>query len=537
MRQPNIILTGFMGTGKSTVGRLIADKSSRSFIDTDELIIKQSGLTVSEIFSKKGEGHFRKLERQIAYDLENVDSSVIATGGRMLLDPLNALLLSSMGLIFCLTAPPEEIFQRLKFAGERPLLKGSDPREQIDLLLKSRESAYQQFQQVHTGDAAPEEVASEIIEKADELIRHGRWPQQLLSKLDVQHPSGQYPILIGHEILPTFRQQLSIDDSIVIITDDHIEPLYRNLINSLKPLNIITIPAGERNKNLETLIPIYSQLLESGLDRSGTIVGLGGGVVGDIAGFLAATYMRGVSLVQCPTTLLAMVDASIGGKTGVDLAQGKNLVGAFKQPEAVVADLSTLKSLPKDEIVAGMAEIIKHGLIASPILLKRVQSGASDNYAKNSDNRLQVMVVEAIMVKRQIVQEDPFERGIRAHLNLGHTFAHAIETLSHYQIKHGFAVAMGLVAAAHLSAKLGHCDPELVRTIEKLLAAVGLPTRIPAEFDPDELLQLMKSDKKRASGKVYYVLIRSVGEVFVTSNVPQNTVAAAISSLQGTETY
>ena len=439
MQQPNIILTGFMGTGKSSVGRLIAEKSNRSFIDTDELIVKQSGLTIPEIFSKKGEGHFRDLERQIAYDLENVDNSIISTGGRMLLDPLNALLLSSKGLIFCLTAPREEIFQRLKDVGERPLLEGANSREQIVRLIKSRESAYQQFQQVDTGGAAQEKVASEILEKAGELIRNGRWQQQFLSKLDIRHPSGQYPILIGHEILPTLRQHLSIDGAIVIITDEHIEPLYRDQINSIKPLQIISIPAGEQNKNLETLIPIYSQLLESGLDRSGTIVALGGGVVGDMAGFLAATYMRGVRLVQCPTTLLAMVDASIGGKTGVDLAQGKNLVGAFKQPAAVLTDLSTLKTLPKDEFQSGLAEIVKHGLIASPDLLKRVQSGALKDWVRNSDNRLQAMVVEAILVKKHVVEEDPFERGIRIRLNLGHTFAHAIETLSQYQIKHGYA--------------------------------------------------------------------------------------------------
>lgn len=532
MQQPNIVLTGFMGTGKSTVGRLIAEKSSRSYIDTDEIIIEQSDLTISEIFSKRGEGHFRELERQIAYDLENVENSVIATGGRLLLDPLNALLLSSKGLIFCLTAPPEEIVQRVKETGKRPLLEGGNPEEKIVRLLNSRQAAYQQFQQVNTGGVPPEEVASEIIEKADELIRGGRWPQRLVSNLVVHHPDGQYPILIGHEILPTLRQQLSIDGLTVIITDDHIEPLYGNLINSVSPLQIITIPAGEQHKNLETLIPIYNQLLDSGLDRSGTIVALGGGVVGDMAGFLAATYMRGVKLVQCPTTLLAMVDASVGGKTGVDLARGKNLVGAFKQPTAVVADLATLKTLPKDEFLSGMAEIIKHGLIASPHLLERARSGTWKGYAQNSDNQLQAMVVEAILVKKHIVQKDPFERGIRTHLNLGHTFAHAIETVSQYRIKHGFAVAMGLVAAAHLSSSLGHCDPELVRYIENLLVDVGLPTRIPPEFDPDDLLQVMKLDKKRTSGMVRYVLIRSAGEVFTASDVPQHAVSATISKLQ-----
>ena len=536
MKQPNIVLTGFMGTGKSTVGRLIAEKSGRSFIDTDETIIRQTGQTISEIFSKSGEQRFRELEQQIAYELENVENSVIATGGRLLLEPLNALLLSSNGLIFCLTAPPKEILRRVEGTGKRPLLEVENPEEKVVGLLKSRQTAYQQFQQIETSERTADDVASEIIAKAGRLIRDGLWSQRLVSKLSVRHPTGKYPILVGQEILPNLRQHLSTAGSLVIVTDDRLSKLNADLMNALNPLQIIEIPAGEQHKNLETIIPIYSQLLDSGLDRSGTVAAIGGGVVGDMAGFLAATYMRGVSLIQCPTTLLAMVDASIGGKTGVDLAQGKNLVGAFKQPAAVVADLSTLKTLPEEEWLSGMAEIIKHGLIANPRLLERVESVFWKKDQGSSNNQLQTMVVEAIIVKQDIVQRDPFERGIRTHLNLGHTFAHAIETLSQYRIKHGFAVAMGLVASAHLSSKLGHCDPELVSYIENLLLDVGLPTRIPPNLDPEELLQVMKLDKKRAAGMVRYVLIHSAGEVFTASDVPQQAVTATISKLQEPKT-
>jgi 3-dehydroquinate synthase len=295
------------------------------------------------------------------------------------------------------------------------------------------------------------------------------------------------------------------------------------------------MPSGEGYKNLDTVTPIYSQLLNSGLDRSGAIIALGGGVVGDMAGFLAATYMRGVKLIQCPTTLLSMVDASIGGKTGVDLAQGKNLVGAFKQPAAVLADLTTLETLPKNEFLSGMAEVIKHGIIASPNLLERIRSGSWKTYGVNTDNQFQAMIVEAINIKKEIVQEDPFERGIRAHLNLGHTFAHAIEIVSHFRIKHGFAVSMGLVTAAHLSAELGHCDPAFATTIERLLDDIGLPTRIPTNIKPDLLMEAMQRDKKRVSGRMHYVLIRAAGDVFVTSDVPPQAAVNTIIRLQKSE--
>ncbi len=524
-----------MGTGKSAVGRLLAKKTGRSFIDTDDLIVGHTGLTISEIFTTEGEDRFRELEREISRDLEQAENAVIATGGRLMLDPINALSLSGKNQVFCLTAAPDEIVERLGDERDRPLLAGADSETRITQLLKEREEGYEQFQQVATSGKSPGQVASEIIERANEMVLEGSGSQKLTSKLIIRHPNGQYPIFLGNDLLPTLSRRLSLDSSFVVITDDNVGPLYSRLIGVSRPLRTITMPSGEGYKNLETVTPIYSKLLDSGLDRSGVIIALGGGVVGDMAGFLAATYMRGVKLIQCPTTLLSMVDASIGGKTGVDRAEGKNLVGAFKQPMAVIADLTTLMTLPKDEFLSGMAEVIKHGIIASPNLLERIRSGSWKSYGLESDNQFQAMVVEAIEIKKEIVQEDPFERGIRAHLNLGHTFAHAIETVSHYRIKHGFAVSMGLVAAARLSSGLGYCDPVFTTTIERLLADVGLPTRIPPEIEAGQILAAMQRDKKRLSGRIHYVLIRAAGEVFITSNVPQQAVVDTIIGLQEPE--
>jgi 3-dehydroquinate synthase len=295
---------------------------------------------------------------------------------------------------------------------------------------------------------------------------------------------------------------------------------------------VVTIPAGEQHKTLATVQTIYNELLAAGIDRQATVVALGGGVVGDVAGFVAATYMRGVDFVQCPTSLLAMVDASVGGKTGVDLPQGKNLVGAFKQPTAVLADVTTLQTLPPAEFAAGMAEVVKHGLINDPDLFASLEIGHWRLTNQSPISNLQTLVATAIKVKRDVVQEDPFEQGRRATLNLGHTFGHAVEQVSGYRVRHGEGVAMGLVAAAHLSAQLGYCDPALQSRIEAVLQAQNLPIRIPAEFTPKAIYQAMFNDKKKAVGKLRFILLRDVGDVLMTGDVAETAVLTSLTAVQ-----
>jgi 3-dehydroquinate synthase len=354
---------------------------------------------------------------------------------------------------------------------------------------------------------------------------------ELLQRLPVTYPGGQYEVIVGADLLPRLRELAGVTGPLAVVTDSNVGPLYANQIADADC--VVTIPAGEQHKTLATIGIIYDALLAAGLDRKGTIVALGGGVVGDMAGFAAATYMRGVDFVQCPTSLLAMVDASVGAKTGVDLPQGKNLVGAFKQPQAVLADVSTLQTLPPEEFASGLAEVVKHGLIANPNLLKRLETG--DWRLQGGDqspvSNLQSLLVEAIQVKRDVVQEDPFEQRRRATLNLGHTFGHAIEQVSGYTIRHGEGVAMGLVAAANLSARLEHCDPELQPRIEALLTRLHLPTRIPANLPHEALFRAMGSDKKKAAGQLRFVLLRGAGDVFVTGDVLETAVYAALSAI------
>jgi 3-dehydroquinate synthase len=376
---------------------------------------------------------------------------------------------------------------------------------------------------IQTEGKTPEEVAA-IIDRCAGVVPVAQ--SLAAEKLYVRYPGGSYEVQVGSGLLAEVAEMVGSGPA-AVISDENVAPLFAAQCG-VEP--VLTIPAGEAHKRLETVRSLYDQLLEAKLERSGTIVALGGGVVGDVAGFVAATYLRGVRLVHCPTTLLAMVDASLGGKTGVDLPQGKNLVGAFKQPEAVVADVLALGTLPLAEVAAGMAEVVKHGLLSGPELLDELAAPAW--LPPPPPTLRQRLVARAIAVKRDVVEEDPYEQGRRATLNLGHTFAHAVEQVSNYQVRHGEAVAIGLVAAAHLSAALGYAPPALQEEIERLLRRLTLPVRIPAGLPPEALLAAMGRDKKRAAGRLRFVLIAGPGDVFVAGDVPEPQVLDTLRALQ-----
>lgn len=345
-----------------------------------------------------------------------------------------------------------------------------------------------------------------------------------MERITVNVPDASYDILIGNGLLGevvTQPERFGLDVSTVIITDSTVARLYGEPWAQQATIALIEMPAGEQHKTLETVRRLYDELVAAGADRATTIIALGGGVVGDTAGFAAATYMRGLRLVQIPTTLLAMVDSSVGGKVGVDLPQGKNLVGAFKQPAMVLIDPIVLMTLPEVERRAGMAEVIKHGLLADAALLEP---------ELHHPDRAAELIARAVRVKVDIVQQDPYEQGIRAHLNLGHTFGHAIEQVTHYQWLHGFAVAAGLVAALHLSCRLALIDEALVQRVETLLRQIGLPTRMGA-LDPEQLYAAMATDKKWRAGQSRFVLLKGIGQPAVVSGVPKSDVLATLKAM------
>lgn len=346
-------------------------------------------------------------------------------------------------------------------------------------------------------------------------------------ELTVRGAECEYPVIIGpgalDAALPDFvaRGEFS---RVAVVTNTHLAPLYGvELTERLRDASLITLPEGERFKTLDTLAQLYGELLGAGIDRSGLVIALGGGVIGDLAGFAAATFMRGVALIQAPTSLLAMVDASIGGKVGVDLSQGKNLAGAFKDPLAVFADVDTLRTLPRVEWRCGLAEVVKSALIADPSLLGYLAERGADD--------IELIIARTAQIKIALVNQDRTEQGARAFLNLGHTFAHAIEQVSGYAWKHGEAVAVGLVGAARLSERLKLAAPGLSAQIEQVLAGLELPTRY-ADLNPSALWAAMAHDKKWRGGAATFVLLEGVGRPRVEQNVAADDALAVLEGLR-----
>jgi len=293
----------------------------------------------------------------------------------------------------------------------------------------------------------------------------------------------------------------------------------------------LTIPPGEGAKTVATCLELAAQLLERGADRASGLIALGGGVVGDVAGFLASIYMRGIPCVQVPTTLLAQVDSSIGGKTGVDTGEGKNLLGTFHQPKAVFIDLTFLETLPAREFTSGLAEIVKYGIIEDPDLLAALEDNAAALQGRDPAI-LERVVSSSCRIKKGIVEIDETEKGLRRILNFGHTVGHAVEAESGYAISHGEAVAMGMAAAAAISERLRYLGAEdrdrIVRAIERL----GLPRRIPRGLDAGRLLARMEKDKKKENGRIHFVLLKKPGMPFVNGGVPLDTVRETIEAMR-----
>jgi len=325
---------------------------------------------------------------------------------------------------------------------------------------------------------------------------------------------------------------------VFVVTDEHCAQYYvMPLISSLRAAALdiavpIVVPAGEGSKSFAQYEDVVRQLLRGGLDRNSLIIALGGGVVGDLAGFVAATVLRGVRYVQMPTTLLAQVDSSVGGKTGINVAEGKNLVGAFHHPALVLIDPKMLQTLPHRELLAGYAEIVKYGLINDAEFFNWCEANGKKLLALDAD-ALTFAIHRCCANKAVIVVQDPEERtGLRALLNLGHTFAHAYEALSSYSgaLLHGEAVALGLVKAAELSAHLGYCEGALIRRIESHLGQVGLPVdpKFYGAFAPDDILARMRGDKKNNRGELNFILLRGPGEAFVAKVVAEQDVRAVL---------
>ena len=543
----NLTLTGFSGTGKSEVGRLVARAAGLEFIDTDDEIVREAGKPIAEIFEQDGEAHFRRLERDVIARACTVENRVISTGGGAIVDNENFLSMFGYGFIVCLDATPETIHRRLEATARdgdpqavRPLLNDDDPLKRITELKAQRQRFYDLAHwSIQTDDLTPEQVAREVLSsvpREEPAARDTAGPGGFAPSFTISTESATYPVFVEWGILESFGERLrhlGFDGPVFVITDSNVaSPHGERLESALRDAGIeshcYVVPAGEASKSISTAEAVYSWLADHRCERRNLLVALGGGMVGDLTGFVAATFLRGVPFIQAPTSLAAMVDASIGGKTAVNLSVGKNLVGAFYQPRAVMADLDTLKTLSYREMASGWAEAIKHGLILDASLFETFEESASELMELQPGISSQV-IRRSMEIKARVVEEDEKETlGRRVLLNYGHTTGHALEAVTHYnELLHGEAVAIGMRAAAEISRRMGMLSSEAAERQNRLLMQFGLPTSSPGS-NPEDVLRAIELDKKASSKAINWVLMEEIGRVSVRSDVPQDLVRQVV---------
>jgi shikimate kinase/3-dehydroquinate synthase len=498
-----IFLYGPPGSGKSTVGKVLAKDLRLDFLDLDLAIEQKSALTIPRLIAEQGEPAFRAHEAATLTEAVEGKAGVIALGGGTLLRDENRKLVESAGKVVCLDAGLATLAGRLRADDDpRPLLAGG-LEERLLALLARRRDHYRSFEaHCDTDLLDPGQAAWRV--------------QVTLGRYHLCHMGDGYDVLVqagGLDGLGEMLHSRGLGGPVALVTDSNVGTLYaeragRSLRAAGFPVQIITNPAGEGSKTLQTVSTIWRNLLQAGMDRGSTVVALGGGVTGDLVGFAASTFMRGVPWVVVPTSLLAMVDASLGGKTGFDLPEGKNLIGSFAPPRLVLADPQLLSTLPEAELRSGLAEVVKHGVVGSPELYAMCASGLY-----SCKGNLESIVRQAMAVKINIIETDPYEGGIRTVLNLGHTVGHALETVSGYLLRHGEAVAIGMVVEARLAERLNVARTGLAECIATVLRGLGLQTAIPPILPRSALIQAMRLDKKRTTGTVQFALPAEIGRV------------------------
>ncbi|SDD88485.1 3-dehydroquinate synthase [Massilia sp. PDC64] len=539
----NIFLVGLMGAGKTTIGRLLARRLDMTFIDSDHEIEARTGATIPWIFEIEGEASFRRREADVIRELTAQNGIVLATGGGAVLNPASRALLAERGTVIYLRASVSSILARTAHDKNRPLLQTADPRKKLEDLTAQREPLYREIADmvIDTGRPNVQSMVQTILDQleannaARELANaKTTMNEQACISLNVELGDRSYPIAIGRGLLDDaslLNRHIGGSGKVAIVTNTTIAPLYLDKVAApLRAAGREVVPIilrdGEEFKNWESLNEVFDALLANKCDRKTTLVALGGGVIGDMTGFAAATYMRGVPFVQIPTTLLAQVDSSVGGKTGINHPLGKNMIGAFYQPRAVIADTATLDTLPDRELSAGLAEVIKHGAILDAAFFDWIEANIGKLVARDHA-ALAHAIARSCEIKADVVARDEREGGLRAVLNFGHTFGHAIEAgLGYGAWLHGEAVGCGMVMAADLSRRLNLIDDAAVDRVRALVKAAGLPVVAP-DLGIERWIELMEVDKKNEGGAIKFILLKPLGSPSIT-NAPRELLEATL---------
>ncbi|QGM46496.1 3-dehydroquinate synthase [Methylocystis heyeri] len=553
-----IVLVGMMGSGKSAIGQRLAARLGLRFFDADAEIVSAAGMTIPEIFQKYGEGYFRDGERRVLFRLLNNGPIVLATGGGAFLDPRTRRRIAERGVSVWFDADHETLLKRVRRKSDRPLLQTPDPGATLRRLMDDRNPIYatadirvvsrdvpQEAMVEETMDALAGRLPSMTIgahrstKETQAIMNHfAQRPNQTsnaaphFENVRVGLGERSYDIVIGSGLLAQAGERIAAvapGAACAIVTDSNVAALYLPALeDSLKASGLrttsIVVEPGESSKSLGVFGRVCEEAIAARIERRDVIVALGGGVVGDLSGFVAASLRRGARFIQIPTSLLAQVDSSVGGKTGINSPQGKNLIGAFHQPALVLADVDTLVTLPPRELRAGYAEVVKYGLICDRRFFEWLEADGDAVFHSKPEQICAVAV--SCETKARIVANDETEQGDRALLNLGHTFGHAFERLVNYdnaRLVHGEGVAIGLALALRFSHRLGLCAGQDAERAERHLASLGLPTRIGEipgwNFDADAVLNAMYQDKKVEKGALTFVLLRGIGEAFVAKSV------------------
>jgi 3-dehydroquinate synthase len=545
MSAQKIFLIGLSGAGKSTIGRLIAENLGWSFADSDAEIEAATARTIPDIFREEGEPAFRARELEALEAIAGREPIVVATGGGAPTSEACRRLMDD-GFTVWLWVSPARAAERLRSDSEtpeRPLLQG-DVEARLTELLAERKAIYQQSDSsIDVDSLTPEQAAAEVVHLWQEWREHERDQDQrpdtdapatstLHVAASVRTPGASYPIFVQNgalDLAGTACRDAGLQGRAFILSDAVVGPLLaprvrQSLEHAGYQVSVSTIPAGEAEKTLATVETVYDWLIRERVERTDFLVCAGGGVVTDLGGFAAATCLRGIDFVHIPTTMLGMVDASVGGKTGVDHRLGKNMIGAFAQPRAVIIDPRVLESLPERQLRAGMAELIKHGFILDDALVDDLESARGDLAAMHTPE----IIARSVAIKAAVVSEDEREAGNRTLLNYGHTIGHAIEAVTGYTAYlHGEAVAIGMRAAGYISREMGLLDADGFERQQALIRAVGLPEEAPG-LDADAIIEATLRDKKVRSGSVSWVLLERIGQATVRRDVPDAVVRAAV---------
>lgn len=518
-----IFLYGPPLVGKSTLGKALAEHLDLPFWDLDELIISRTGSSIEQIFSEQGEDAFRSWEGRLLKELSREPESVISLGGGTLTRQEARRLVEKHGRVIVLTASIETLLSRLDSCREtRPLL-GSESARGLKKLLSQRQDHYSSF-----------EHQLNVTGKTSDEILFGL--ETILGRFRIGGMGAPYQTALSPGSLPVFGQILKdrgFNDPLTVITDHHLEALHSTrLLTSLEEAgytpSLFAFPAGEASKTLATAQKIWKHFGDVGVERTGTVVALGGGVVGDLTGFASAVFHRGVNWVNLPTSLLAMVDASLGGKTGVNLPEGKNLLGAFHPPRLNWVDTDLLNTLPEQEIRNGMAEVIKHGIIAGSDAFS-LTTLSPELFSTHREE----IISQAMSVKVDIIRRDPYDRDLRRVLNFGHTVGHGVESASGYKLTHGETVSVGMVVETRLAESLGLAQPGLTDRLVQSLSAWELPISIPPGLAVDQIAGAMKRDKKISGGRLQFSLPFALGDVRPGLEVEEDRWRSALSPSLG----